>query len=265
MTNEIVKYPEIDAVTWQETINTLTETLVESDMPNKIVEMAEMLVAGYPTYKIADKLGVKRQTVKNYMTKYPDMTRAVALARKDLSLWRMSQMEQQFLEALKTSADVFSANEDVNAKLLGIKAQHARYVLSLFFGNKLDINIKISEETPLFKARQSALDYVVDTAKDYEDDAIETTIRIIEEEPKGPLLDEEGNPNHGELGVLEKNKEGILCHVCGKRFERLDIHIRIKEKLSSEMYETIFMLAPGTISEVIKGIDEQTEEDRDAS
>jgi hypothetical protein len=271
MDKDIVKYPDIDSATWQDAINQLTETLIDSDVPERVVKIAEMLVAGFPMYKIAKKIGVKTSTVKSYIKKYPAMASAVARARSDLSLWRMAQMEQQFVQALETSEEVFTADDSTNAKLLGIKAQHARYVLSLFFGNKLDINIKISDETPLLKASKSALDYVVDAAKEYEnEDTIEATVRIIEDgSTNGPLLDEEGNPNHGVLGELDVSEEGIMCHVCGVRFERLDIHIRVKEKLSSEMYETIFMLSPGTIADTIKGINEydnpENEEDRDFS
>lgn len=262
--SDIIEYPDIPDNQWQAIIDDLTLTLTEHDTPDKIVQAAEMIVTGMPLYKIAKRLNVSTKTVRSWLTKYPYMALAVSQARKDMTRWRMSQIEQQFFDAAQVSAEVLTANaqtsEDddtpvINAKLLGIKAQHARYILSLFFGSKLDVNIQISEESPTLKASQSALDYITEKLKSQgeSDEPIEATVRVIDSnEGHGPLLDSEGKPHHGELNKLDINREGVLCHVCGQRFERLDIHMRVKEGLSTELYETIFVLAPGSILQANK-------------
>lgn len=276
---DIVKFGSIqedDIESWLTIVDDLYDSLkAHDDMPDKVVQAAEMLVVGIPTYKIARELDVSTKTIRRWLSDYPQLAIAINSAKKNITRWRLSMLEGQFLLALKKSEEVLTTSarqesseedevgETVNAKLLALQAQHARYIFSLFLGNKMDLNINIRDETPTMKAAKNALDYLA--AKMIEaqtdDEPIEGVVRVIDvENPEGPLLNEDGNPHFGVLGKLDINKDGVLCHVCGKRFERLDIHIRVKERLSNEDYETIFMLSPGAIRESIERDNEQTED-----
>lgn len=273
-----MKYPDNDTATWQTVIDNLTLTLTEGDTPDKIISMAEMLVSGWPMYKIAKELGVSTKTARSWLVKYPEVTQAVAVARKQVSIWRMQQMEKQFVTAVKKSAEVlevdatYDPQEDVpervvNAKLLGIQAQHARWVLDLFLGNKFkDININIIEQNPTLKATKDALNYITEQlGSQGDDDIIEGTVRVVDEaNAQGPLLDENGDPYYGALGILDSTDDGMLCHICGQRFKRLDIHLRVKEGVSADMYEVMFMLDAGTIRDAMRE-DDKSEEDRELS
>ena len=279
MTSDIIVYPDIiDNDKWQSVIDSMTLTLTEGDNPDKIVSTAELLVSGWPLYKIGKELGVSTKTVRGWLQKYPKMTQAVAIAKSEISKWRMEQMERQFISAVEKSAEILAIDATydpapdaipervVNAKLLGIQAQHSRWILGLFFDNKLDININIRDESPTLRATRDALDYITEGINSQEDEPIEGTIRVIDEtNPGGPLVDENGDPYYGTLGRLDTNKDGIMCHICGKYFMRPDIHIRAKEGLSSDMYETVFMLSPGDLKVAVDEFNKPREEDREPS
>ncbi len=262
---------------WQEIVNRLVDTLgSDKDIPDKVVLAAEMMVAGLPTYKIAKKLGLSTNTVKGWLTRYPLMSLAVANARKDVQRWRLSLLEQQFVSAVMKSGEVLEARPepvtdsygeividddgnpvmlDPNAKLLGVQAQHARFLISMFMGNKIDVNVNIRDESPVIKAKADALDYIAQRIGDLVENREPRETIVIVQDPKkesGPLLTEDDKPNFGQLGVLDISEEGILCHICGKRFAQLDIHIRTKHSLSNDMYETVFMIPPGGLKDASK-------------
>jgi len=231
----------------------------------------ELLVSGWPTYKIARQLNVKTRTVKSWLTRYPEMSRAVALAKQDSQKWRLEQLEQQFISAIAKSAEVLAAESVVvldndgnpmlddfgnvltiepNAKLLGVQAQHARFIISLFMDKKIDVNLTIRDETPLVQAKADALDYLAkQLAELHLQGEPRETVVIVKDFKKedGPLLSEDDEPRYGVLGVLDHGPDGFLCHICGERFVQLEIHIRTKHGISNDMYETTFMLAPGAL------------------
>lgn len=272
--------PDIsDDIHWQNIINELVDNLEidKNEIPDKVIEAAELMVSGVPTYKIARQLNVKTNVVKNWLSKYPTMAKAVALAKQNLQKWRMQQLESQFILAVKKSSDVLSAESEIlldengnivfdkngnpamlepNAKLLGVQAQHARFLISLFLGNKLDINVTVKDETPVMKAKADALDYIVDKLKDLHDtQEPRETVVIIQEPNKntGPLLTEDDKPRFGEIGKLYTNEEGeTQCHICGRYFKQLEIHVRTKHSLSNDMYETVFVLPPGALKDAAK-------------
>lgn len=267
--------PDIkDDPEWYDIVNALVDTLVEGGgVPDNVIEAAELMVSGWPTYKIARHLGVKTTTVKGWLTKYPTMAHAVATARQNVQKWRLNQLEQQFITAVQKSAEVLSAEErlfldadgnplldedgniirDVpNAKLLGVQAQHARYILGLFLGGKIDINVNVRDETPVMRARADALDYVVRKLADAQIKGEPRETVVIVQPPdkeSGPLVNENDEPRFGKMGVIDVNEDGAQCHICGKRFERsnLGIHVRTKHGISNDLYEVEFMLSPGEL------------------
>lgn len=271
MTNDIM-IPDIDTtdIKWADIVDRMTDVILtdNTDTPENVIRAAELTLAGFPKHEIAKKLSVSVRTVRNWFKKYPMVSFAIAEARKDLSLWRMQLLEKQLLLAMDKSQEVLTLDpkktDDINVKLVGVQAQHARYIMSLFFGNKLDVNVHITHDTPTLKASQEALDYLL-ARIEAEENTIEGVVRIIDEkdDKSGPILDEEGNPHHGELGVLDIEDGKMLCHVCGNRYERLDIHIRTKEDMSDETYETLFMLPSGIIKDTVNAELDRREAEKD--
>lgn len=249
---------------WNQIVTTILDSYDET-VPDNALKAAELLMNGFTTRQTADRLNVTQQSVMGWMKRYPKLAILVAQGRELLSRWRLGQLEQQFYDAVAISRNILSLPlsgkwknpetgefEDVNAKLLGIQAQHARFIISLFTNQQIDVVVKLDENTQeIFKAQQSALDYIaeqVSTIRE-EDEPIEATYRLIDPDDKGPLVDEDGNPHHGELGSVNVDVSGILCHICGNRFSQLGIHIRTKHRISIENYELTFMLTSGSVSQ----------------
>ena len=254
--NSLAKYNPQEDPDWQKIVNQIVAQMGEQ-MPDQVIQATEMLVAGFPTHDVAKRLGVKTTTVRRWLESYPAMAMAVANGRKLMSVWRMSRLEQQFLQAIDKSEEILDLDlEDraVNSKLVGVVAQHARFIISLFAGQKIDVNIKVNQGEETLKAKQDALDYLALklAAQREEDKPIEAVYRVLDanpEEAPTPLLSADGNPAFGQLGVLDTNEEGTLCHACGKRVPNLAGHVTGAHSLKLSVYEMIYMLTTGTLSE----------------
>ncbi len=256
----VVKDQELDR-DWRAVVEKITEEF-GSDLPDDVIRATELLIAGYPTYKAAKELDVRPATIREWLKKYPTMALAVANGRKLMTAWRMSRLEQQFIKAVEKSEEILELDlndKDVNAKVVTAVGQHARFIIGLFAGQQIDVNVKLGEEDQTFKAKKDALDYLVsELAKSREAAApsaepIEATYRVIDvkaEEKKLPLLDHEGNPAFGELGKADVTDEGTLCHICGNRYGNLLLHVTANHGISVKEYELVFMLTPGTLSKL---------------
>ncbi len=259
------------ATSWQEITNALVERLEKEELPEKVVKATEYLVCGWPMYKIAERIGSKGSTIRTWLKKYPAMALAVAEGQKALHLWRLSQLEQQFLLAMEISQELFDAEpgrfvenfeegeEDIwiptNHKLLAAKATHARFIIGLFAGQKLKIDIKTpEEERPPLKAGVDALDYLIDGISkridNHRAEPIEKVIRVIDNKSTDdkPIIDAKGNPFYGILGELDTDEEGSLCHICGKRALHIRQHIGGAHRIPPFDYEVTFMLDEGALS-----------------
>jgi len=245
---------------WQTIVDTIVNDLSEEDYPDDVIKAAEYLICGWPTHKIAQRLSKKKTTIRGWLTRYPKMAVAVNYGQRELQRWRMAQLEKQFLSALETSQNILdAANENaepVNPKLLAIQAQQARFIISLFAGQKVDLKVKSpSDERPSLKAQQDALDYIADKITDrlntIEAVPETTTYRVIDASTgvKGPMLNENGDPFHGKLGEIDQNEKGTLCHICGARVGKLYLHVTSGHKIKDREYEIIFMLDRGTLKE----------------
>lgn len=246
---------------WREIVEKILDELADGDLPDDVIEATELILAGYPTYKIAEKLGVKSQTVRSWMSKYPTMAAAIAQGKKSLSLWRMSKLEQQFLTAIDRSREILEvplhgevAGCKVDSKVLTVVAAQARYIIGLFAGQKTDITVTHELGDTVLKAKDDALDYIAKRLAEQQHEAangepIEIEYKVIDErvDDSGPLLDEDGNPPFGEIGKVDVDEDGILCHICGRRYKSLAKHITTKHNTPINEYETLYMLAPGSI------------------
>ena len=261
---------------WNQIVTTILDSYDET-VPDNALKAAELLMNGFTTRQVADRLDVTQQSVMGWMKRYPKLAIIVAQGRELLSRWRLGQLEQQFYDAVQVSREILAIPlsgkwmnpetgemEDVNSKLLGIQAQHARFIISLFTNQQIDVVVKLDENTQeLFKAQKSALDYIadqIDTVRK-KDETIEATYRLIDPEEDGPLVDEDGNPHHGEIGVVNVDLSGILCHICGGRYSQLGIHIRTKHRMSIESYELTFMLNSGAVSQAQNEYDDMMSAD----
>lgn len=253
MTDEIVKVPDQNDPEWSEIVDRIIDEMGE-ELPDKVIEATELLLSGYSTYQAARKIGANAKTIRQWLEKYPSMAMAVRNGRQLLSKWRMSKLEQQFVMAAKKSEEILELglrDQDVNARLIGVVGQHARFVMSLFMGQKVDVEIKVTE-TPQVKARNDALDYLaqqVAALGGKPENVIEGSYTVIAPEKSTglPLLDEHGNPYHGKLGELDRNEEGTLCHICGQRSLHPVQHI-VAHKIGIHDYCLVFMVSKEDLS-----------------
>jgi hypothetical protein len=263
--------PLNSAASWQQITNALVERLEGEDLPERVIKATEYLVCGWPMYKVAQRVKSKEKTIRGWLKRYPAMALAVAEGQKALHLWRLSQLEQQFLTAMEVSQELFDSIEGewveiatdegienewrpTNHKLLAAKATHARFIIGLFAGQKLKIDIQTpEEERPPLKAGIDALDYLIEGISDRIDDhrakPIEKIIRVIDTTSGEdiPYVDEKGDPFFGIMGELDMAEDGTLCHICGKRARHIRQHIGGAHKMAPFDYEVTFMLDEGAL------------------
>lgn len=251
---------------WTEILDGLIQELeAGDDLPDKVIQATELLLAGWPVYKVARKLGTTSETVRRWISKYPTMATVLANGRKLLSKWRMAKLEQQFLTAVERSQEILEVGLDgfyrnelgelapVNSKALTVIAAQARYMIGLFAGQKVDVQVTHELGNTVLKAREDALAYIAQRLAEQDANAelepVETIVRVIDAKVKssGPVLDEDGNPPFGELGVLDRNDDGSLCHLCGKRFKSLARHIQTEHNTTTDEYELTYMLDDGLV------------------
>src|SRR5512139_656747 len=188
MTDEIVKVPDQSDPEWSEIVDKIIDEMGD-ELPDKVIEATELLLSGYSTYQAAKKVGTSAKTIRQWLEKYPSMAMAVHNGRQLLSKWRMSKLEQQFVMAVRKSEEILALSlrdQDVNARLAGVVGQHARFVMSLFMGQKVDVEIKVTE-TPQVKARNDALDYLAQQMSALggkAESVIEASYTIVEPEKK---------------------------------------------------------------------------------
>jgi len=256
---------------WQEIIDNLIVKLESEELPDKVIKVAEYLICGWPLNEIKKRTGTDPRTIKRWIRKYPSLTITIATGQKELQKWRLARLEQQFLSALEVSQKVLDTEGDgywetdedgeetdyiptTNTKLLALQATHARFIIGLFAGQQFRLEVETPEQDkPLLHGETDALDYIAAQISDRLDHAksepLELTLRVIDPDTgvMGPLVDENGDPYHGELGVLDRNDDGILCHICGKRAKGFHFHIGGAHHMSVNDYELTFMLEQGAI------------------
>jgi hypothetical protein len=267
MDEEISKHVDTDlvpisaAAEWGEIVDDVILSLVEEDeYPEDVLKVTEYLICGWPSYEIAKKIGRKPETIRSWLSRYPKMALAVRKGQHELQRWRLAQLEKQFIDAAKLSQKIIEGDSSVmqtDSKKLGIQARQARYILGLFAGQKLDLQVKGSQDDrPTLKAEKDALDYLAERIAEEQDKRMidvtpseDKIVRVIDprDGTKGPVLDEDGEPMHGTLGEIDRNDEGSLCHICGKRVGKLRLHVNKGHKMSDQEYEVIFMLPVGEL------------------
>jgi DNA-binding transcriptional MerR regulator len=240
---------------WRQIVERLTEELTD-DIPEKVVRATELLLSGFPVGKAAKEIGVSSDTIKSWIRKYPTVAHVLSEGRRYLQLWRMAQLEQQFVKAIGKSEEILDLSlhdDSVNVKLAGIQAQHARYLIGLFAGQQVDINVRPSAEDPVLKAKADALDYLAQRLAENRQSGEVVTVNyhVVDERSKNakPLLNADGDPNFGQLGVLDVNEEGALCHICGKRQKLMSVHISKDHDMRVRDYEAAFLLDEGIIGQ----------------
>lgn len=263
--DKLVKLNSLAEMEWGQVVDALLAEFNDVDhLPGKAVQAMEMLLAGYPTYKAAAKVGVSAQTVRRWMSAYPTMAAVLAEGKKMLTKWRMARIEQQFLAAIERSQEVLEVplsgitadGERVDPKVLTVVAAQARYIIGLFAGQRVDVTVTHELGDTVLKARQDALDYVARRLSEQRDadEPVEVEYRVIDSkiDDSGPMLNEHGSPPFGELGKLDATPDGILCHICGGRFKSLARHLLTRHNATTEEYELLYMLAEGEVRKTEK-------------
>lgn len=244
---------------WNEIVDNIVDGLSD-DLPDKVIQATEYLLAGWPTYKVAKELRTSTSVIKGWLEKYPSMAVAVANGRKLLQKWRMSKLEQQFALALNKSEEILNIDlksTEYSSKLVAAIGLQSRYVIGLFAGQQVDVNVNMSDNSPLLKAKADALDYLAGRMSQLSNntsEVIEATYQIVGDpkELNVPMLDPEGNPPFGELGILDTNEDGSICHMCGKRFKNLNTHVSMSHKITIQDYEMTYMLLIGSVKQAGK-------------
>lgn len=251
--------------TWQTIVDSLTDELVSDDVPDDVIRMAEHLLSGYPLGQAAKRVGVSAKTARRWITMYPTLALVLSDGRKLLSKWRMAKLEQQFLQAIEKSSEVLNleldgknpkTNINANSKILTVVAAQSRYIIGLFAGQKVDIQITHEVGETALKARQDALDYLADQLRLQRDNSglepIEAVFRVEDSkiDNSGPLLDQDGKPHYGEFGEIDFDDSGAaLCSLCGGRYKSLAKHILTLHGMGATDYETLFILEEGSLKE----------------
>jgi len=266
MPNDIMQIDKKEeAEEWSNIVSTLLDSLDVQDFPDDVLRATEMMLVGMPTYKIGKRLGVSTATVRGWLTKYPAMSVVVANGKKLLAQWRLGKLEQQFLTALERSEEVLEVGIDgfyegadgayrrVDPKVLTVIAAQARYIIGLFAGQKIDVSVTHELGDTLLKARADALDYLADRLAAQDDgsdlEPIEAVVRVIDAkmDNDGPSLDPDGNAPFGTRGILSRDKEGSLCHICGNRYKSLARHLDTKHGTTTDEYEMTYDLEDGWV------------------
>jgi len=261
--NPLVKADEKE--TWAAIVERITDSLSEGEAPEDVIRAAELMLAGFSQADVAKKLGVTRQTVRMWLNKYPALAAAVADNRKLLSKWRLAQLEQLFLTAIIRSKEILEVGLDgqtdagarVDPKVLTVLAAQARYFIGIFAAQQQQ-GITVTHELgeTVMKAQENALDYLAQQlnaqVRNADQEPIEAVYRVID--PKldatGPVLDENGEPFYGAFGKADKDEDGMLCSICGKRIKNMQTHLSTRHGMTTSAYEVTFMLDHGTINAV---------------
>jgi predicted transcriptional regulator len=266
---EITPYTADKDISWQEIINDLVDQVAGedvNDIPEKVISATELLLTGMPYYKVAQKLGVTTATVKNWIKKYPPMALVLQRGRPLLAKWRIAKLEQQYLMAIEKSQEILDMDlysqdgeEGVrapNAKLTGVVAQQARFIIQQFTQVNNEISIKSDGESVTMAASGEALDYIAQKIAEHRDkeEPVEATYRVIDDKNTSekyiPMLDEHGEPFYGEMGILDINEDNkIQCHICGNYYKSLTTHLYGKHEVPPDVYELTFMLEEGAIED----------------
>lgn len=271
MTKEITPYTADKDISWQEIINDLVDQIAGedvNDIPENVISATELLLTGMPYYKVAQKLGVTTATVKNWVKKYPPMALVLQKGRPLLAKWRIAKLEQQYLMAIQKSQEILEmdlygsdSSDDENfptpnAKLTGVVAQQARFIIDQFTKVNNEISLKSDGESMTLSASGEALDYLARKLSENRDreEPIESTYRVIDDKNTSekliPILDEHGEPFHGEMGKLNFDDNGrIQCHICGNYYKSLTTHLYGKHEVPPDVYELTFMIEEGAISD----------------
>jgi len=249
---------------WAEIVDMITESLSGDDLPNDVIKAAELMLAGYPVIQVAKKLGVKKEAVRYWLTKYPALSATVANSRKLLQRWRMAQLEQLFMQAVERSREVLDVELNgetpdgvsVDPKVLTVVAAQARYFIGLFAAQQQSLTVVHELGDTVMKAQDNALDYLATKLKEQagnsDQEPIEAVYRIIDPrmDAAGPMLNSDGTPPFGKLGEVDRNDDGTLCCICGKRFKNMHTHLSLAHGTTATAYEALFMLDHGVISGV---------------
>jgi len=251
--NDLIIVPTETDESWRQIVDSIIIALDKEDIPDKVIRATELLLSGFPVPDVAGQLGVKTETVRQWLVKYPIISEVLSDNQANLVKWRMTQLDKQFLQALEVSKKVLELpmdGDNVNAKLVGIQAAQARYIIGLRAGQKQDITVTHEMGDSIMRARQDALDYLARRLIEQQyEEPVETTIRVIDSkwDDQGPMVDEHGNSPFGEIGELDKNEQGILCHICGQRYKSLRRHVLAKHNMGSTDYEVLYGLQEGSL------------------
>lgn len=260
MSNELMIPDEID---WADLYDEIADQVDLEEIPEGALHAIPYLMAGIPKSEVARHVGVSRNTLRQWLSKYPSLQIIVAKGKDLAQSYRLSMLEAQFIKALQVSEEILnmpmrgvSDDEEsgVNSKIATAKGQHARFIIDKFITSKRELAVTHELGDSVLDAKKDALDYVAQVMAELgTNDPATVTYRVIDGNvnTEGPMLDEHGQPNFGTFGGLSVDDElGTQCHDCGNWFKSLGTHIRKTMNISIREYETMYGLEPGAVLKV---------------
>lgn len=260
MSNDLMIPDEID---WADLYDQIAEQVDLEKIPEGALHAIPYLMAGVPKAEVARHVGISRNTLREWLNRYPSLQIIVEKGRELAQEYRLSMLEAQFIKALKVSEEILDmpmrgiSDDDesgINSKIATAKGQHARFIIDKFITTKKDISITHEIGDSVLDAKKDALDYVAQVMAELgTEEDVPVTYRVIDGNPntQGPMLNEDGQPNFGTFGGLSVDEElGTQCHDCGDWFKSLATHIRKTMQVTIREYETVYGLEPGTVLRV---------------
>lgn len=264
------KLPIAASTEWQKILEGIYSEFDVEEIPTKALQAMELLIVGFPVAAVANKIGTTSQTIRGWLVRYPTISAAITKGQEDLSRWRMSHLEKQFLEAAELSANILSGDPTVMAtepKLLAIQARQARYVMDLFTGKLRDLHItQINNNTTTvenveLKASRDSLEWLAQKLQTQDDkDVVEAEFRVTYDHSRRgePVVDEGGEPFYGVYEAIDTTEDGLQCHICGTRLIELGTHIQSMHGMSTQEYENTFRLKRDEIKNATKRLKNRT-------
>lgn len=243
---------------------------------DKIIEAAEMFVLGFSIKDVADELQLTKNTIKTWLKKYPVLSHIIQEKVQLVRQWRIQELDRQFLKALRKSDEILSLNpvteleygedgkvippsERVNVKLIGVQAQHARYIIDMYTKNHGGVEVSERGEGIRLSVSEDGLKHLSQMlSKKVEDSGVEVVHVVDDVERRDePYFDRLGNPIHGKFRELVIAEDGIVCHICGNHYKHFQTHLRLKHDIDAETYCDVFMLTVEDIKNAEKSFTDE--------
>ena len=178
---------------------------------------------------------------------------AVDDLRKNAQEWNHAMLNQASTFAWKNIMETLTEKVDPEDKLgRTLQSKMAQFIISELSLKTVNVNTTVVQ--PELRVSESSMDLLARKVHQLEhgndnsitvhavpsDNAITTEFDI-----KSDIV----HPYHKdtEIGVVSKDGDKFICHVCGERCSDLVLHLRTKHNLTGGMYRKMYKLPPNAL------------------